>query len=106
MKKTLTIKNNVKQFISKSNICINIFCIKLKLILSQKLEQTHIVFFNNKAAICDPPCQNNGKCSGENKCSCVEGWLGNDCTECELNILLNMYFLLKILKYLFRCISL
>merc|ERR1711868_87781 len=29
---------------------------------------------------CDPnPCQNGGECSGAGSCSCLDGWLGENC---------------------------
>ncbi|XP_077161577.1 epidermal growth factor-like protein 7 [Paroedura picta] len=31
------------------------------------------------AAICQPPCQNGGKCSLPNKCTCPAGWAGKRC---------------------------
>ena len=33
------------------------------------------------AAICDPPCENNGNCSRPQYCECPQGYDGYDCGE-------------------------
>nr|AEX09219.1 putative hemolectin [Pandinus cavimanus] len=29
--------------------------------------------------ICDPPCENSGRCSAGNRCKCTRGYLGKTC---------------------------
>jgi len=31
------------------------------------------------AAVCDPPCANNGTCIQPGECNCTEGWIGEQC---------------------------
>ena len=33
-------------------------------------------------ALCDPPCQNRGRCIGPNNCSCRSGFVGSVCENC------------------------
>ena len=30
-------------------------------------------------ANCSPPCGTNKECTAPNTCTCVSGWIGNDC---------------------------
>ena len=36
------------------------------------------------AAVCDPPCQNDGHCVQPGHCACSPGWLGERCEHGEL----------------------
>ena len=36
---------------------------------------------NISAAVCHPPCQNNGQCARSNQCACTEEWEGDICNE-------------------------
>ena len=44
---------------------------------------------NKCQPLCTDSCQNGGRCTGPNMCSCTKGWTGHDCSidvnECRLN---------------------
>ena len=45
------------------------------------LQRTAVFMLLKTAAVCDPPCKNDGECIAPNECSCPETYDGIDCSE-------------------------